>query len=243
MPARNAPSASDSPSHSVSAPSPSVTSSTFSTKSSDERWRATRWNHARIGRCPKKRITASATAALSAASDSDVAISRPDCDSDGMTMRNATTARSWNSSTAMTSRAVRRAELHALGEHLRTRSRSSSSRARRPAPCPPATRNPGNEARSSRRCRNDDLREPEPEHRAAHRPQLRQTELEPDENIRNTTPNSPTWRVSCRRAARSASACSPRTIPTPRYPRIGGRRASRHTTTTTTEAASRVRTS
>ncbi len=42
IPARKAPSANESPSASVSAPRPSVTSSTFSTNSSDERCRATR---------------------------------------------------------------------------------------------------------------------------------------------------------------------------------------------------------
>ena len=104
IPARNAPSASDRPSDSVAAPRPSVTSSTFSMKSSDERWPATMWNHARIGFCPRYRITVSATAALNAAIPSAVASSPPDLPSEGMTIRNATTARSWKSSTPITSR-------------------------------------------------------------------------------------------------------------------------------------------
>src|SRR5437867_163831 len=64
MPARNAPSASDSPASSVSAASPSVTSRRFSMKSSGLFCRATTWNHTRIGFWPAKRMSTNAAAAL-----------------------------------------------------------------------------------------------------------------------------------------------------------------------------------
>ena len=180
MPARNAPSASDRPASSVSAARPSVTSSTFSMKSSELFCRATRWNHARIGLWPANRISVSATAALTAAIASAFARSPPLLPSDGNTIRNATTARSWNSRIAHDVAAMRRRELHPLGEHLRhDRRRAHRQRAAERDACLPAVaRETEREHRDGRRDRH--LREPQTEHRAPHRLQLRQAELEPD---------------------------------------------------------------
>ena len=73
-------------------------------KSSELLCRATTWNHARIGFCPANRISVSATAALKAASPRSSTRSPPPFASDGMMMRKATTARSWNSRMPMMSR-------------------------------------------------------------------------------------------------------------------------------------------
>ena len=72
--------------------------------SSELRCLATRWNQRRIGFWPSPRISISATTAFSAAKASASASSVPVRFNDGMTIRNATTARSWNSRMPITSR-------------------------------------------------------------------------------------------------------------------------------------------
>jgi hypothetical protein len=137
-------------------------------------------NHARIGRWPRNRMTASATAALSAANESDVAISRPDCDSDGMTIRNATTGEILEQQDGHHVAAVRRAELHALGQHLRHDRRGAHRKraAEHHADMPAIAQEVQDDHRADRR--DHHLGKAEPEHGAPHRPQLRQAELEPD---------------------------------------------------------------
>ncbi len=180
MPARNAPSANDSPASSVSAASPSVTSSTLSMNSSDERSRATMKNHPCISFWPKNRIAASATAALPAAMASGFHRSAPPSASVGIAIRNATTARSWNSRMPITSRPC--------GELSSERSASNfdTIAVELIASAPPSAK-PGKpaevqemQADHRHQGRDRDLRETEPEHRPAHRLELRQAEFEAD---------------------------------------------------------------
>ncbi len=71
---------------------------------SDDLARATKWNHLRIRRWPKTRITASTTTALSKAIPSSTASFSGGWVSDGMMTSSGTTARSWKSRTPMISR-------------------------------------------------------------------------------------------------------------------------------------------
>ena len=99
MPARKAPSASDSPAWSVTQASPRVTSSTKSTKSSDDFWRATRSKSARVRRWPSQSTIASTIAALARATPIAIAISPFESASAGISTSSGITARSWKSST------------------------------------------------------------------------------------------------------------------------------------------------
>lgn len=104
MPARKAPSASDSPTRSDSQASPSVISSTLSMKSSPERRRAITVNHQRIRRWPKTSTSESRKTTLKAARPRVNIISSAGRDSAGSRISSGTTAMSWNSSTPITSR-------------------------------------------------------------------------------------------------------------------------------------------
>ncbi len=99
IPATKAPSASESPAISVSHASPSVTSSTFSVKSSCDLRFATRCSHQRNTRCPPASSTASSAAAFSIARPRVQPSSPGSAASAGITTSSGTTARSWNSST------------------------------------------------------------------------------------------------------------------------------------------------
>ena len=101
MPARNAPSASESPASSVTHASPSVTSSTNSTKSSEDFCEATMWKSGRISRCPTKRTTPSTIAAFRSATAMAPASAFAGSASAGTRTRSGITARSWKSSTPM----------------------------------------------------------------------------------------------------------------------------------------------
>ena len=94
-PARNAPSASDSPALCVNQAASSVSSSTVSVKNSRERASATSWKIGRSHMRPTNRIAASTNALLASAQPSAASA---DCSplpaSAGMTIRNGTTTRS-----------------------------------------------------------------------------------------------------------------------------------------------------
>ncbi len=215
MPARNAPSASDRPASSVSAASPSVISSTFSMNSSELRCRATRWNQARIGFCPAKRMSPSATTALTLAVPSAIARSPPLFDSDGSTIRNATTARSWNSRMPITSRPC------GVASSIRSASIFETIAVELIASAPPSARPAGQpwpKASSASiapivviaTCAS-------PSPNTARRIDFSCGRLNsrPIENIRNTMPNSARCRVSLV-AGTHASAFGPTTMPTSR---------------------------
>ncbi len=104
MPATKAPSARLSPACSVSQARPSVMSSRFSMNSSALLRRATSVSHQRISLWPPYSSRPSSTAAFSPAQASASAISPPLLCSAGISTSSGTTARSWNSSTPMTSR-------------------------------------------------------------------------------------------------------------------------------------------
>ena len=102
MPARKAPSTSESPATPVRKARSSVTSSTLSTKSSVERRRATTPSQARISFGPAITTSASASAAFASAVASATPSSPAGRPSAGSSTRSGTTARSWKSSTPMT---------------------------------------------------------------------------------------------------------------------------------------------
>ena len=149
-------------------------------KSSELRCRATRWNHARIGFCPANRISASATAALTPASASSTASSPPPLRERRQDDQERDDRQILEQQDAHHVAAVRRGELHALGEHLRhDRRRAHRERAaEREARLPAVADDMQHQHRADGRDRH--LREPEPEHRAPHGLQLRQAELEAD---------------------------------------------------------------
>ena len=104
MPATNAPSASDKPARWVSQARPSVTSSRLRTNSSSLFLRATSVSHQRMTTRPPIRSTVSRTAALSAATASSSSSPAVVEASAGISTSSGTTARSWNSNTAITRR-------------------------------------------------------------------------------------------------------------------------------------------
>ena len=99
---------------------------------------------------------------------------------------------------------------HALGEHLRhDRRRAHRQRAAQREPGLPAVaqRSAARPSRGDRRDR--DLREAEPEHRAAHRAQLRQAELEPDREHQEHDAELGEVARRLRRREPTPSACGP----------------------------------
>ena len=190
-------------------------SSTFSMKSSGERARATTWNHARIGVCPKNRISASATAALSPAAASAHASSGPGLPSEGRTIRNATTARSWNSRMPMTSRPC------GVASSIRSASIFDTIAVELIASAPPSA-NPVCQPNPSS---GSAIVAPTVVIATCARPSPNtvrriafncgRLNSSPIENIRKTMPNSARWLASVLEGTQ-ASACGPTAMPTSR---------------------------
>ena len=215
MPATKAPSASERPASSVMVARLSVMSSTLRMNTSDDLARATKWNHLRIRRWPKTRITASTTTALSKAIPSSTASFSGGWVSDGMMTSSGTTARSWNNRTPMISRP--------WGESSCMRSASSlvmtavDDMAKTPPSAIPNCQltpismiRPAASTMVTTTCSR-----PSPKTMRFIENSLGRENSRPMENIRKTTPNSASdsarWMSSIR-----FSACGPMTLPTNR---------------------------
>src|SRR4029079_13477865 len=239
MPARNAPSARERPADCVIQASPSATKSTKRTKSSDDFWLATTWNNGRITRWPTTRTTARTTAALTSATTSSEAMSAPSAESAGTRTRSGITARSWKSSTPMICRPW------GVCSCMRSASVFETIAVEDIASMPPTTM-PARQSSPARRAAKNaaspqtaTCAPPNPSTSRRMEESWGRLNSSPTENMRNTTPNSASERLSSVSATRP-SALGPMSAPTTRYPRIAGMPSRRNTTTTATAEASRI---
>jgi len=215
MPARKAPSASDSPTSSDTQARPSVISSTLSMNSSPERRRATCVNHQRIRRWPNTSTSESRNTTFTAARPSVNTISSAGRDSAGSRISSGTTAMSWNSSTPITSRPCGRSRSMRSASSLE---RIAVDEVASVLPSANAAIQPSPSSRPARvnsRMLASTWTSPSPNTMrfiAINRPS---ENSRPMENIRNTTPNSARWRAPSDSCIRF-SACGPPTAPTTR---------------------------
>ena len=215
MPARKAPSASDSPTRSDSHASPRVISSTLSMKSSVERRLATSVNHQRIRRWPKTSTSRSSSTALSVARPSVNSSSSAGRDSAGSRISSGTTAMSWNSSTPITSRPWR------LSSSMRSASSLDRIAVEDIASVPPRAKlaiHPRPNSRPSTvtsAMLASTCTRPRPNTMRFIAISRASENSRPIENIRNTTPNSARWLAPADSCIRF-SACGPPIAPTSR---------------------------
>ncbi|MNS81314.1 hypothetical protein D3C72_1150250 [compost metagenome] len=219
MPAKNAPSAIDRPSRSVSAAMPSVTSSRFSMNSSCERRAATTWNQRLISRCPTKKIRPRATTILTVAKPRAAASSPGSRESAGMMISSGTTARSWNSSTLMMLRPC------SASSSMRSESILETMAVEDMASAPPsATEACHDSGKSQLKAQlagttasidSTTCEPPSPNTRRFIDCSLLRLNSSPIENIRKTTPNSARYLV-CAVSLASPSAWGPIRMPTAR---------------------------
>ncbi len=184
-------------------------------KSSELRWRATMWNQARIGFWPANRITTSTTIAFTPASANAAANSPPFFPSDGRTIRNATTARSWKSRMPITSRpcgeasSIRSASiLETIAVELIASAPPSARPAGQPKPRSCSTSTPAIVVI-------DTWTSPSPKTTRRIAFSCGRLNSSPIENMRKTMPNSARWRVSAV-AGTHARAFGPTAMPTSR---------------------------
>ena len=193
----------------------SVISSTLSTNSSFERRRATTRSQRRIGRGPPTITSTSAAVALASAAAMARPIASAGCPSTGISTSSGTTARSWNSSTAITSRPC------ALSSSPRSTSSFDTiavdDMARMPPSASPACHDAPNSvalpmasASVAATCA-----PPRPNTRRRMVFSLVRLNSRPIENIRKTTPSSARRLVSSR-SATTPSACGPSARPVTR---------------------------
>ena len=212
IPARNAPSTRERPARPVTKASSRVTSSTFRTNSSFERRRATIPSQARISFGPRVITTASASTALPRAMATAAPSASADWSSAGSSTSRGTTARSWNSSMPMTwrpcavsssSRSASSLETIAVEDIAAMPPRASPACHEAPAASAAATASAIVAATWAR---------PSPNTARRMARSFGKLNSSPIENIRNTTPNCASRRVSSM-SETSPSACGPKARP------------------------------